>query len=220
MKDAQVNQRAAAVFGDLKAKYAEVDPSSETARTVRRIAGALIAKVTDRAGVSKWEVVVFKDDSLWTMALGGKIAITTRVLSVAQSPGELAWLLACEISRITAKHANEVASEEALLGSPRSGHERQYDFWTKSRSEMWLTRVLEADVLGQTLMAKAGFDPAESIAVLRRLATVATEADPNVARRRMENLEAHLQAAVSVFEQAKAKGIHPDVEADKGVLRK
>jgi predicted Zn-dependent protease len=219
-QDGQVNRLAEGVFRDLKAEHVEKDPNSDTVRTVQRTADALIARVDDRAGVSRWEVVVFQDDSLWTMAMGGKIAITTGVVSVAQNPGQLAWLLACEISRVTARHANEAMSEEALLTTWRSDHGRRNDFWTKPRSEMRATRLLEADALAQVLMSKAGFDPVESIHVIQRLAAASSGGDSGVFKRRIENLQAHLQKAASVFEKAKARGIHPDVEADKAILRK
>jgi predicted Zn-dependent protease len=78
------------------------------------------------------------------------------------------------------------------------------------------TQENEADVIGQELMAKAGFDPKQSVALWEKMANKAQGQQPaefmsthpsDVTR--IQNLSQQLPKAMSLFQQAQASGRQP-----------
>jgi predicted Zn-dependent protease len=70
----------------------------------------------------------------------------------------------------------------------------------------------EADILGLEYMARAGFDPRQSIDLWQNMARASREQPPEFLsthpshNTRIEQLNAHMSKALSLYEQARAQG--------------
>jgi len=77
------------------------------------------------------------------------------------------------------------------------------------------TTKTEADTIGIDLMARAGFDPAQSVELWRNMAALSGEAPPELAsthpsnQSRIANLQAHLADAERVAAEAHRAGRNP-----------
>jgi len=180
MPDSQIDQMGLQAFESIK-KETPVDASTTTNRYVNCVARAITNEVGGR-----WEVVVFKDDSANAFALpGGKIGVNSGLLKVARNQDQLAAVIGHEVAHVLSHHSNERVSQQfaveqglgliSALSSPQT---------ETGRSMMGLLGVgaqygilmpygrvqeSEADRLGLDLMARAGFDPAESINLWRNM---------------------------------------------------
>lgn len=141
-------------------------------------------------GVSDWEVVVFKDDTANAFALpGGRIGVHTGLLKVAKTPDQLAAVLGHEVGHVMAKHGNERVSQglaaqgltmgTALLLSKDGRIDQKTQLIVAGIGigaqfgvllPFSRTHESEADIIGLELMAKAGFDPAQSVALWENMA--------------------------------------------------
>jgi predicted Zn-dependent protease len=173
-----------------------------------------------------WEFNVIKDDSManaWCLP-GGKVAVYTGILPVTQTEAGLAVVVGHEIAHVVANHGNERLSEAMLveLGGQALGAAMQQrpaqtqNMFMRSYGVVSQAGVLlphsrrqesEADRIGLTLMAAAGYDPREAIGLWERMA----EAGGNMPRaltflathpapqQRIENIRQHLPEAMAVY---------------------
>ena len=184
LPDSQMNALGSQSFADLKeAQAISRDPRINAyvqcvSRPLLEVSGSSIAP-------ERWEIVVFKDDSANAFALpGGKIGVHTGLLKVAETPGQLAAVIGHEIGHVTARHGNERVSEGlvaqgglAVLGEvmkTKTGRQELYALLGMGVQVGVLlphsrTQESEADRIGLEIMAKAGFDPAESIELWKNM---------------------------------------------------
>ena len=230
MPDAQINQMGLQAFDSLK-KEKPVSTNGKYNQIASCIAGAIVQQVGGR-----WEVVVFEDPTPNAFALpGNKIGIHTGMMSLVQNQGQLAAVIGHEIGHVLAKHSNERASQEMAVNSGLSlvqavtapqtalgqvavgllGVGAQYGVL------MPYSRVheSEADIIGVDLMAKAGFDPRQSVA-LWQLMNQASQGQqpaeflsthPSHATR-IQDLERHMPQAMALYQQAQAMGKQPNCQ--------
>jgi predicted Zn-dependent protease len=136
-----------------------------------------------------WEFNLIQDDktvNAWCMP-GGKVAVYTGLLPVAQNEAGLAVVMGHEIAHAVAKHGNErvsqgllqqmggVALSVALSTSPAATSNlflMAYGVGTNVGVMLPYSRTheSEADRIGLILMAKAGYDPREAIPFWTRMA--------------------------------------------------
>ncbi len=176
----------------------------------------------------EWEVTVFDDEQANAFALpGGKIGVYNGLLNVAYNQHQLAAVLAHEVGHVLANHSNERASQSALrnvgiaaarvLGASDTAIELA-DYG--ARVGLFLpfnrTQESEADSIGIMLMADAGFDPEQSIALWENMAAdggprppelLSTHPAPNT---RMAGLRARMAVAIAARNTALDRGIVPD----------
>jgi predicted Zn-dependent protease len=101
----------------------------------------------------EWEANVIEDRQINAFCLpGGKIAVYTGILPVAQNDDQLATVLSHEVAHALAHHSNERVT---LQESGRVGVLKQKAF---SRSQ-----EAEADHIGVFLMTFAGYEPEEAV---------------------------------------------------------
>lgn len=184
LPDSQMDALGAQSFAELRRQQpTSTDPSLNA--YVQCVARPLLAVSGSSIPADRWEVVVFKDDSANAFALpGGKIGVHTGLLKVAVTPGQLAAVIGHEIGHVIARHGNERVSEGlvaqgglAVLGEvmkSRSG--RQEIFAALGLGVQFgillphsRTQESEADRIGLEMMARAGFDPAESIELWKNM---------------------------------------------------
>lgn len=192
-----------------------------------------VAQALTREVGGQWEVAVFQDASANAFALpGGKIGVNSGMLKIAANQHQLATVIAHEVSHVQARHSNERASQEmavqqglglaqavanptspggqALMGLLGVGAEYGV---LKPYSR---TQESEADLMGLDLMAKAGFDPNESVKLWVNMGRESGGAEPvefmsthPSHATRIQDLQNRLPAAQELSRQARAAGKNP-----------
>lgn len=160
-------------------------------RLVQCIANELLKHVDSSVYDGEWEVVVFADDQVNAFALpGGKIGVYTGLLNVAVNQHQVAAVIGHEIGHVIAKHGNERMSNSAVIGMGQQvvGQVLAVSQVAQSPTIMMALGVglqfgslkysrvheSEADEIGLTLMAKAGFTPSESVSLWQNMAALST----------------------------------------------
>lgn len=193
---------------------------------VQRVAG-FVTRAAARPDFA-WEVVVIDSDAVanaWCMP-GGKMAVYTGILPVAQNEAGLAAILGHEVAHATLRHANERLSQVALfdlLGrglDSRLRESRRREAWMKVFGVGSTLGVLlpysrshehQADLEGLRLMARAGYDPEEAPLLWDRMNAaggarppvfLSTHPDP---RQRAARLRANLPEAKALYDAASVK---------------
>lgn len=215
-------------------REAIVSTDPDVTAYVQCVADALV-QLPDVQGVrSEWEVTVFEDDMVNAFALpGGKIGIYTGLLRVAETPSQLAAVMGHEVGHVLARHGNERVSQqmavgealglaEAWLGGSASAARRETVMGLLGAGAQ--VGVLlpfsrahesEADAIGQTLMARAGFDPRESVRLWQNMAGAGNGGPPEFLsthpahETRIRDLQAGMEASMVLFREAGAAGREP-----------
>ncbi len=185
MPDSEMAQLGLQSFEQMKAQTPiEHDPAVNA--YVKCVALPITRQVNGtEVGARGWEIVVFKDASANAFALpGGKIGVHTGLLPVAKTDGQLAAVLGHEVGHVIARHGNERVSQNLLASSSLGAAE----ILTRDSKNQGLilgalglgaqfgvllpfsrTQESEADVIGLDLMARAGFDPRQSVELWKNM---------------------------------------------------
>ncbi|GAA0842416.1 M48 family metallopeptidase [Marinobacter szutsaonensis] len=162
---------------------------------VQCIAGELVQAAAEQfPAVSmpeSWEVVVFRNDTPNAFALpGGKIGVHTGLLRIAETPAQLATVISHEVAHVLADHGNERLTQELglkagllLVGlfteSEIAEDQLQNALGIGARLGITLpfsrAHESEADLMGLSIMARAGFNPEQSVALWRNMARASGE---------------------------------------------
>lgn len=132
----------------------------------------------------KWEYNLVQDEAVnaWCMP-GGKIVVYTGLLPIAQDEAGLAVVMGHEVAHALANHgqqrmsAGQLQQLGAVAGSVAISEENQQIFQTAYGLGTQVGVMLpfsrshenEADKIGLTLMAIAGYDPDEAAELWRRM---------------------------------------------------
>jgi predicted Zn-dependent protease len=125
-----------------------------------------------------WEVIVFDDDVQNAQVLpGGKIAVYSGILEVADTPDALAAVIGHEAAHLTQDHVMEreraYSRRDALvvLGNAATGLGGMVSGATDLAMMLPYQREQEseADIVGMQFMAKAGFDPRATLYLWKRM---------------------------------------------------
>lgn len=179
-----------------------------------------------------WEVQVFDDPSPNAFALpGGKIGVHKGLLQVARNQHQLATVLGHEIAHVGANHANERISQQfamqqglnllAAAANPNSQTSRTImgllGLGAQYGVLMPYNRLQEseADLVGLDLMARAGFEPSQSLDLWRNMGAAGgaqpaefLSTHPSHGTR-IQNLQQRLPLAESYKNQAWTAGQRP-----------
>jgi len=147
-------------------------------------------RIIDAAGLRgkyQWEVTVVKSKAVNAMVLpNGKIIVHSALLPVAKNDAGLAAVLGHEVAHVVARHTAERMSQVVLANAIVSGTSAALAASNNSNAAAISAAVglgaqygvllpfsreheSEADRIGLLYMAKAGYDPAEAIAVWERM---------------------------------------------------
>lgn len=184
--DSQMNDMGAASFSQMQQ---QTPPSSDAKAVsyVQCISDALLVAAGEKP--SKWEVKVFNDDTPNAFALpGNKIGVHTGMIKLAQTPDQLAAVIGHEIGHVQARHGAERVSMNAVT---QTGQQLGAAILQGSETGQLTMAALglgaqfgvllpysrkhesEADFIGLQLMAKAGFEPQESVKLWQVMAQYA-----------------------------------------------
>ena len=206
-----------------------VSQNAEQKALVDRV-GRRIAAVAPLPN-AKWEFVLFdKPDVQNAFALpGGKVGVYSGLLAVTQNEAGLATVVAHEVAHAVARHGEERISQgllvqlggQALGAAMKSKPEAtqalaQTAFGLGSNVAYMLphsrAQELEADRIGLTYMARAGYDPQEAVAFWKRFGGAKEQRGGKVAEllsthplddKRIDQLEDLLPAARAEYQKAK-----------------
>jgi predicted Zn-dependent protease len=232
--DAQINEEAAKAYREVRAK-SKISNNAQWNAMVQRVA----ARIAKASGENfQWEYVVIESPEVnaWCMP-GGKIAVYTGIMPVLKTEGALAAVLGHEVAHATRRHGRQQYARSMntnLLGLVIGGAIAVGgQVLCKTKECKLLTGVggvaaglaatfftlkysradeSEADHYGQQYMAKAGYDPAESIRLWQRMAAASGgKAPPEILSThpsdasRQETLARSLTAAEALYQAAPQK---------------
>jgi predicted Zn-dependent protease len=235
--DAEMDKMGVEAFEQLKSQ-GKVSSDPQVNGYVTCVANAITAAIDPKEfpnAAGSWEVRVFQDDTANAFALPGrKIGVHTGLLKVATNQDQLATVLGHEVGHVLARHGAERVSDQALaqggaqvlgglLGaagdpsSPLNGAAQAALGLTAQGVVLKFSRTQEseADALGLDLMAKAGFDPRESVTLWQNMAA-ASKGQPiefisthPSHETRIRDLQQRIPKDLPVAEQAHAQGRKP-----------
>jgi predicted Zn-dependent protease len=182
----------------------------------------------------RWEFALFEDAETNAWALpGGKVGVYTGIFKAAKNQDQLAAVVAHEIGHVIARHHNERISRQqgastglqilsAIIGARYGegvGNAAGQIGAVGAQAGLLLpnSRVQEseADVVGQQLMSKAGFDPREAVGLWQNMGAaggsrppqwLSTHPDP---ASRMRELQSRAEGLVPVMDAARKAGSTP-----------
>ena len=143
----------------------------------------------------KWEVILVDNKEIknaWCMP-GGKMAVYTGILDVANNENALAALMGHEIAHAVARHGSERASqgvlldigtmalEKLVLGQSLSGDSRRlYEYFANFGVMLPFSRSheTEADYLGLVFMHIAGYEMEEAARMWERMNKKSSNSQP------------------------------------------
>ncbi|BFR50298.1 M48 family metallopeptidase [Nitratidesulfovibrio sp. HK-II] len=178
--DADEAKMGLAAMQQVLKKEKEVTGTPESARVER--VGRRIAAVAERPQY-RWEFHTIEKDVVNAFCLpGGKVAVYTGLLDIAETDAELAAVVGHEVAHALARHSNEKMSRArmvqvgqlaAMVGVAAAGGSSQAaqavgDGYAGAMNMAVMlpnSREMEyeADHIGLLLMAKAGYDPHAAI---------------------------------------------------------
>ncbi len=186
--DKEVTKMSVAAFDDMKRQY-PLSRDKERIAQLQRVGDRISKVVFWDMPDADWEFVVFEvpqQINAFAMA-GGKVGIFSGLYKITENDDQLASVIAHEIAHVTAKHIHSQLSQEmlvntgglvggvALMGSgagmlTSSAIMNAYGL-TAGVSGLAFDRKKEkeADYIGLMYMARAGYDPEESVKVLEKL---------------------------------------------------
>ncbi|WP_100656611.1 M48 family metallopeptidase [Alteromonas flava] len=178
--DSQLSEMGAQAFNGMKDSI-QISNKAVENEYVQCVARPIIAQVSPEVFSGQWEIVVFDDPQVNAFALpGGKIGVYTGLLQVAENQHQLAAVIGHEVGHVIAQHGNERMSQSTIIsiGSQAVGQIMAANEVANSGPIMAAiglgvqvgvqlpfsrTHESEADEIGLTLMAQAGFAPQEAI---------------------------------------------------------
>ncbi|MFC4729148.1 M48 family metallopeptidase [Coralloluteibacterium thermophilus] len=231
----EMNQMGIAAFDEMKAK----DPlanNPQQSRYVQCVVEALVRVLPPDWQQLPWEAQVFQNEQANAFALpGGKVGVNTGMFQVARNQDQLAAVIGHEIGHVVAQHSNERVSHTALAqtgmtavqayaGTRGATPQNTQALMSALGAGVQVGYLLpfsrvqetEADVVGQQLMARAGFDPAAAAALWENMIAasgragvpqlLSTHPDP---QNRIRELAARAPSLAADYQQARQEGRTP-----------
>ncbi|MDI1252263.1 M48 family metallopeptidase [Thermomonas sp.] len=225
VSEAQLAELGAKAFAEAKAKTPQSRDSRQTAY-VRCVVTSIVRQLPSDWQRLGWDVALFEDPEANAFALpGGKVGVYTGIFKVARNQDQLAGVIAHEIGHVVSHHHDERITRQmetqtglsiigALLGS-RYGQgvaDTAQQVGGVAAQGLFLlpnsrAQETEADVVGQQLMAKAGFDPNGAVVLWQNMAAAGGSRPP-------EWLSTHPDPSSRLRElQQRADGLRPTMLA-------
>jgi predicted Zn-dependent protease len=221
-------RRAARVEWLSMKKHLSLEPDARVQNYVQCVANRLIAQLDEEHKKLDWEVVVFDDDAINASANpDGKIAVLTGLLKVADTPDSLAAVIGHEIAHATLDHVMDRAKKGArtdmlvLLGSAALGV-RQDMLRDGATIGLVLPYAREqesqADLVGLTYMARAGFDPRAAMYLWKNMSAANKNQPPEFLSShpsddaRLDAIVKAITPALIEYNKARDAGVRPNCQ--------
>jgi predicted Zn-dependent protease len=230
--ESEMAQMGAAAFQDIQSRQ-KVSSNSTTNNYVRCVADHII-RAMPGGDPSQWEVKVFDDESANAFALPGrKIGVHTGLLTVAENQSQLATVIGHEIAHVLAKHSNERVSTSQITQAGLQLAQVATGADTPMKQQLFgllgvgaqvgvllpfgRAQEAEADLMGLDLMARAGFDPRESVRLWQNMQAKEGGGRPPEflsthpsSDRRISELGARMDQYLQVSNRARSEGRLPE----------
>lgn len=234
VSESEINAEAAKAYAQLKAQ-SKLSQDPELNALVNRVAQRIANKANENFA---WEVMLIdsKEVNAWCMP-GGKMAVYTGILPVLKTEAALAAVMGHEVAHATLRHGMQryarakqnnylglIAAGASIIGGQilcKTDKCRQWAQIGGAAAGFAITFLdrrfsrdeeTSADKAGQLLMARAGYDPSESIKLWERMSAASGGASvpefisthPSDTTRRA-NLSKWMNEAKAVYSQAPQK---------------
>lgn len=229
----QLNQMGAQAFAEYKSKLPQSRDSRQTA--YMRCVVSAVTRELPSGWQSQWESALFVNNSPNAFALpGGKVGLYTGIFSVAKNQDQLAAVIAHEIGHVVSRHHDERVTRQmgaqagigilgALVGSQYGqgaanatsqlgGAAVQTVFLLPNNRE----QESEADIVGQRLMAQAGFDPQQAVNLWQNMIAASSSRAPQMLsthpdpQSRIQQLRNQAGGLMATYQQARSAGRRPN----------
>ncbi len=209
-----------------QARTIDSGPELQIVKTV----ASRLANATGGAGQSyEWQVSLIDDDQVNAFCLpGGKIVVYTGILPVAQNDAALAAVMGHEMAHATSRHGaqrvlQQNLAQTAMMGVAVSLSDMDYG---KQRAVMGALGAgaqfgilmpfgrkheSEADEIGLMYMARAGYDPQESLRFWQRMDEAGRAGPPEFLSThpshgtRIQQLQALMPKAMEEYNRARGQ---------------
>ncbi len=232
--DEEMEAQAARAFAQMKADIPLVT-DRPTIDYIACVANAVVDSLEVPYRDMNWEMAIFDQDAVNAFAMpGGKIGVFKGILKAAQNQDQLAAVIGHEIAHVTARHSAERASRAVttgvgiqvvavLLGGGHSG--ATYTAYEALNAGASLGIMLpfnrgqesEADIVGLDYMARAGFDPRESVPLWQNMSSENEGQSPPEflsthpsSDTRIDQLVGQFGKTLALYNEAQAAGRRPN----------
>lgn len=231
----QLDQMGDQAFAELKAQKAQTSDARQRAYASCVVSAIVRELPADWQQRYRWESAVFVDATPNAFALpGGNVGLNTGIFTVARNQNQLAGVIAHEIGHVVSNHHNERITRQlgaqgalqvagAILGSRYGqgiGNAAMQGGSILAQTGFLLpgSRVQEseADVVGQQLMARAGFDPRAAVGLWENMIQasgsnrspewLSTHPNPQA---RLAEMNQRATSLMPEYERARAAGKRP-----------
>lgn len=225
------SQQQMAQLGDQAYSKLKQDTPVSHNEALNRYVQCVVSNLAAQTPRKNWNVTVFQSKEANAFALpGGNIGVYTGILKYADTQAQLAAVIGHEMGHVLSHDVNQRMSRAAIarigmqaLGSAIGGSGAEHQqvmallgLGTQVGVMMPFSRSQEAraDLIGQSLMAKAGFDPESSIRLWQNMSRAGSRppeflSDHPSPSHRIANLKSHMPQAMREFKAARAAGRHP-----------
>lgn len=229
----QLNQLGTQAFDQMKGQKPQSQDGKQSAY-VRCVVDAIVRELPPQWRQGGWQEAVFVDKNPNAFALpGGKVGVYTGIFDVARNQDQLAAVVGHEIGHVIERHHDERVTRQmgasgvvqllGVLAGAKYGNSgsqlatqggsllAQGGFLLPGTRE----QETEADIVGQRLMAQAGFDPRQAVDLWQNMLGasgsrppewLSTHPDP---RSRIGELRKRAETLMPTYEQARAAGRKP-----------
>jgi len=234
--DADMAAEASRQFSEMRASI-PLETDRETIDYVHCVAVAIVDVLPPEYRNLPWDMAIFDSEAVNAFAMpGGKIGVMTGIMQAADNQDRLAAVIGHEVAHVTENHAAERASRvkpsqlgvqvaAVLLGAGHSG--ATYTAYEALSAGAAFGIMLpfsrgqesEADIVGLEYMARAGFDPRESVPLWQNMDGLTGGNKPAEflsthpsSENRIESLVSQFGTALALYNEAKANGRNPNCE--------
>lgn len=234
--DAELAAESARQFAEMRASI-PLETNRTTIDYVHCVATAIVDVLEPEYRDLDWDMAIFDHEAVNAFAMpGGKIGVMTGIMAAADNQDRLAAVIGHEVAHVTARHSNERASRSpvanvgvqvvaVLLGGGHGG--ATYTAYEALNAGAALGIMLpfnraqesEADVIGLEFMARAGFDPRESVPLWQNMSEETGGQQPAEflsthpsSTKRIDSLVSQFGKTLAIYNEAKANGRNPNCE--------
>ena len=225
---AQLEQSSAQQFEKMRAELKVSDNVTDKAY-VQCIADTLIAQLQEPYASYNWDLELFDDEQINAFAMpGGKIGVYTGLFKTAQTQDQVAAVMGHEIAHVTRGHSmkransSRAANVGILVGAIASETVRDNAGLIILGAQLGLLlpygryQESEADIDGLDYMARAGFEPIQSVQLWQNMAEANPSSMPQFlsthpsSDTRIKDLREEVKQVQPLYEQARAAGLKPN----------
>lgn len=167
----------------------------------------------------EWQVELIHDDgTVNAFALpGGKMAVYTGIIPIAQTENGLAVVMGHEIAHVIERHGTEAMTRavgaQAIIEILLEGNKKDVAHLGAGLLSLQFGRSaeMEADAMGLRFMARAGYDPRVAVDFWTRMSALGGSGDPEWLSthpshdRRIDQIKELLPSVLPIYEANRAK---------------